>query len=155
MTIDNISFKRPILHKFLCMVCVSSRNIYGIFGTLKIWPKNDKVHALYECFYYTPRLWRVGCNSFDMVCVCVCAVFQTRQDNLPPAGRATLKCCPPCQKVVRPHFSRWKHQQIQLSLDAIIYCIILCKLTRVVKGVKLAFEKYRWKCVERSQLFYA
>ena len=24
-----------------------------------------------ECFY-TPRLWRVGCNSFDIVCVCVC-----------------------------------------------------------------------------------
>ena len=36
MTIDNISFKRVLLHKFWCMICVCIQNIYGIFGTLKM-----------------------------------------------------------------------------------------------------------------------
>ncbi len=31
-----------------------------------------------SCHFYTPRLWRVGCNSFDIVCVCVCVLPLSR-----------------------------------------------------------------------------
>ncbi len=32
---------------------------------------------VFLCSFYTPRLWRVGCNSFDIFCVsvCLCAGF--------------------------------------------------------------------------------
>ena len=31
--------------------------------------------------YYTPHLWRVGCNSFDIVCVSLCVSVSLSQPN--------------------------------------------------------------------------
>ena len=54
MTIDRISFKRFVLHKFWCMICVISRYIYRILGTLEKYnPKLTKfTHYMYVVYVY-------------------------------------------------------------------------------------------------------
>ena len=60
-------------HKPLCHWDAVHNSIgYLHTGQSVNWAPFKKTCLITLLWFYTPRLWRVGCNVFDFVCLCVC-----------------------------------------------------------------------------------